>query len=123
MQVDDDMLITVSESDANTQHISKRVKNVANKNSSFKVGEFAKDRIYLEDNEVAFYRKYRKHNKVNNENNGGRRLPDAYGIKNLEEIKEEEKQFCKKYGIPIIVLHEEKYKNKEEKEKKEETVR
>ena len=110
MSVDDDMLIASSERDANTQHISKRVKNTGY------ITVKAKNipQMTSTGNEVAFYRRYRNHEKVNNQNHGGRRVPDAYGLSNIAYLSENIKLFCKKYKIPVIIKHYEYYKEKSE---------
>lgn len=109
MHVDDNMLISSDEEDAKTQHISKRVKNTGI------VKVKAKDipNIKKHGNEAAFYRRYRSHNKVNSKNMGGKRLPDAYGIENIIQFTEDVKEFCRKYDIPVIIKHGDKYKEKE----------
>ena len=110
MSVDEDMLIASAGIDANTQHISKRVKNTGEINVKAK----NITRMTNRGNEVAFYRRYRNHKKIDNKNHGGRRMPDAYGLDDIKDLTEGIKLFCLEYGIPIIIYHHEFYKNLEQ---------
>lgn len=114
--LEDDMLISSSKGDAGTTHVAKRVKNIGRIDTkATNIPKLAKKRFGHYQNEVAFYRRYRSHNNVNNDNNGGRKMPDAYGIANIGFLDQKTKEFCKKYNIPIVLLHAEKYHSEEEK--------
>lgn len=108
--IDEDMLIGSHSHDAKTTHIKKRVKNNGRVSTKLKdIHTLAtKDR-----NEVSFYRRYRNHDKIDNTNSGGRRLPDAYGKSSKRDLTPKEIEFCKKYHIPIIVVHYDEYNDKE----------
>lgn len=77
--IDKNMLIDAQDSDASTTHIAKQVYMSGNRGSR---GTGLKGILKLKrgGNEVAFYRRYRDHKKVRDDNRGGKRLPDAYGI-------------------------------------------
>lgn len=106
------MIIAAKNTDAKTQHVSKRVKNRGLIDN--KVTNILELNSY--QNEVAQNRRYQDHEKITNENHGGRVIPDAYGVYPNLKLSEEEISFCKKYKIPVFVLHSEKYKtqNREE---------
>jgi len=114
--IEDNMLISSSKWDAGTTHIAKRVKNKGRVDTKVKdISKLAEKTFGNSGNEVAFYRRYRNHMDVKNDNRGGRKMPDAYGIANIALLDEETKEFCKKYNIPIVVLHAERYENRDEK--------
>ena len=107
--IEPNMVIAVSNEDANTQHRPKRVKNRGNINKSIsRILELNKN-----GNEVAINRRFQNHQYITNENHGGRVIPDAYGISSIQDLTEEEIEFCKKYKIPVFVKHEEAYIDKE----------
>ena len=102
-------LITISVRDANTQHVSKKVRSYADQRLSTKglidMSESA--------NEIAFYRRQRSHANISNENAGGRIKPMAYGISDISKISENQKKLLIDNGIPIIIVHYDKYNTKE----------
>lgn len=102
-------LITINKSDANTQHVSKRVRNYAWQAESIKNLTDIKE----EANEIAFYRRQRSHANISSENVGGRIKPMAYGVSDISEIKENLKKILIDNEIPIIIVHKDKYKAKE----------
>ena len=92
--------------DASTSHLPKKV--VTRGNITHKITDIPN--IAKSGNEVSQNRRYRNHEKVNNETHGGRVMPDAYSIYEETKLTDETKNFCKKYGIPVMVIHKEKYK-------------
>ena len=102
-------LITINGRDANTQHVSKRVRNYAWQAESIKNLTDIKEGA----NEIAFYRRQRSHANISSENVGGRIKPMAYGVSDISEIKENLKKILIDNEIPIIIVHKDKYKAKE----------
>lgn len=102
-------LLVISGRDANTQHVPKRVRSYANQQISIKNITDIKE----SDNEVAFYRRQRSHEYITNESAGGRIKPMAYGISDISQIQERQKKLLIDNGIPIIIVHRDKYNTKE----------
>lgn len=102
-------LIVIGGRDANTQHVPKRVRSYANQQISIKNITDIKE----SDNEVAFYRRQRSHEYISNESAGGRIKPMAYGISDISQIQERQKKLLIDNGIPIIIVHRDKYNTKE----------
>lgn len=107
-------LITISTTDANTQHIAKRTKMTAHTNT--RVNEI--DNINQSGNEVAMYRRQRDHSQITNENLGGTIPPMAYGYVGKPENLG---YFAKKFkgtGIAIFIQHLEAYPEEEKVEER-----
>ena len=91
--------------DAGTTHTPKQVRNRGVVDT--KITNISN--IMRKENEVAINRFYQENNMVGNNNRGGRVMPDAYGITTNSKLDDTEKNFCRKYNIPVFVVHREKY--------------
>lgn len=111
-QVDEGMIVAANNTDADTQHRAKRVVNRG------RIGTKIENipNMTHHGNEVAQNRRYRNHEKVNNKTHGGRVIPNAYCKSQYSELTEEEKEFCKKYSIPVMIYHADKYEINKHKE-------
>ncbi len=110
------MVIAAANKDADTQHVAKRVKNRGS--IEVKITEIP-EKINSAYNEVAINRRFQNHQNVTNENRGGRVIPDAYGIISEHTLTEEEIEFCKKYKVPVFVIHDDAYGKEEQKQNEE----
>lgn len=106
----EDELITVYNTDAAVDHDNKSVK------ATGIVGDIMVPTEIR--SEVATYRRHRNHQNRENEELGGKKIPDFW----FGDTSQEDEEMLRKYHIPVLVLHPEKYlepqklKNKNEAE-------
>ena len=110
-------LITVSNGDANTQHVAKRTKMTAvDYQGVSKLTEFENTNAY--GNEVTMYRRQREHSRITNDNSGGRIIPMAYGVCEADADLSKIAAKLKGTGIAIFYMHSKAYQEKEKNEER-----
>lgn len=102
--IEADELITVYNKDAGIYHDNKSTK------VDGLVGNIEIPTEVM--NEVAIYRRHRNHKNRKNEKLGGRNIPDFW----IGDVTPENAEILRKYNIPVLVIHLEKYLEPEEKQ-------
>ena len=104
--IEPDELITVYNKDAGVYHDNKSIK------VDGVVGNIEVPTEVM--NEVAIYRRHRNHRNRENEKLGGRNIPDFW----IGDVTPENEEILRKYNIPVLVIHLEKYLELKEKQNK-----